>query len=201
MSNKIYPFIKKIVNVSYLKSLTPYIIIAFILFIVGAVTGYYFSNLHPSRAQDLISLLEEMYSSILKESKLSQILFILLKNGFVSFLAIVLGILFGFFPFVALINNGQILGMLANIVFRNYGVFYFFAGILPHGIIEIPCFLVSSAIGLKIGRTVIKKVLRKEVSIIRELNCGLRFFLVLLVFLFIAAVIETLITPELLRIY
>ena len=202
MFNKIYHFIKKIVSISYLKSLVPYIIIAFILFIVGAFAGYYFANLYPSRAQDLVSLLEKIYSPILKESKFSQVLFVFLKNGFTSFLAIVLGVLFGIFPFVVLINNGEILGMLANIVFRNHSTFYFFVGILPHGIIEIPCFLVSSAIGLKIGRTVIKKVLRKkEVSVVRELNYGLRFFLVLLVFFFIAAVIETLITPGLLRIY
>ncbi len=201
MFNKIYHFIKKIVSISYLKSLVPYIIIAFILFIVGAFAGYYFANLYPSRAQDLVSLLEKIYSPILKESKFSQVLFVFLKNGFTSFLAIVLGVLFGIFPFVVLINNGEILGMLANIVFRNHSTFYFFVGILPHGIIEIPCFLVSSAIGLKIGRTVIKKVLRKEVSVVRELNYGLRFFLVLLAFFFIAAVIETLITPGLLRIY
>jgi len=201
MFNKIYHFIKKIVSISYLKSLVPYIIIAFILFIIGAFAGYYFANLYPSRAQDLVSLLEKIYSPILKESKFSQVLFVFLKNGFTSFLAIVLGVLFGIFPFVVLINNGEILGMLANIVFRNHSTFYFFVGILPHGIIEIPCFLVSSAIGLKIGRTVIKKVLRKEVSVVRELNYGLRFFLVLLAFFFIAAVIETLITPGLLRIY
>ncbi|HDJ30544.1 MAG TPA: hypothetical protein ENF31_01120 [bacterium] len=200
MDKKIFS-IKRDTLFIYLKSLIPYIIIASIVFLIGGIAGYYFSELYPSRAQELISLLREVYSPVFKESKISQILFVFLKNGITSFLTIALGVLFGIFPLIILLNNGEVLGMLASIVFRNYGIFYFFTGILTHGIVEIPCFLISSAIGLKIGIVAIRKVLRKEVSVVNEINQGLALFLILLIFLFIAAVIETLITPELLRIY
>jgi len=183
MDKKIFS-IKRDTLFIYLKSLIPYIIIASIVFLIGGIAGYYFSELYPSRAQELISLLREVYSPVFKESKISQILFVFLKNGITSFLTIALGVLFGIFPLIILLNNGEVLGMLASIVFRNYGIFYFFTGILTHGIVEIPCFLISSAIGLKIGIVAIRKVLRKEVSVVNEINQGLALFLILLIFLF-----------------
>lgn len=186
----------------YLRSLLPYILISASIFLLGIISGYYFAEVYPSESGKLLSLLEKTYKPILEMNKVSQVLFVFLKNGVTSFFIIISGVIFGFLPVVSLISNGEILGVLANFTLEKSSIFYFLLGILPHGVIEIPCFLISSAIGLKIGKTLIKKIFGKGGSLKEELNLGLNTFLrIILVFLFLAAIIEVLISSELLRIY
>ncbi len=186
----------------YLRSLLPYILISASIFLLGIISGYYFAEVYPSESGELLSLLEKTYKPILEMNKVSQVLFVFLKNGVTSFFIIISGVIFGFLPVVSLISNGEILGVLANFTLEKSSIFYFLLGILPHGVIEIPCFLISSAIGLKIGKTLIKKIFGKGGSLKKELNLGLNTFLrIILVFLFLAAIIEVLISSELLRIY
>jgi len=201
---KIKLLLKKIFSPhkDYFRSLWFYILIAIFIFFMGATSGYYFAEAYPSQSQELLSLLRRTYEPVLEMNRIAQILFIFLKNSFASFLVIILGVIFGILPVISLISNGEILGVLANSVLRESSIFYFFLGILPHGIIEIPCFLISSAIGLRIGKVLIKKILRRGGSLKEEFNSGLSFFLrVLLPLLFLAALIEVLISSELLRIY
>ena len=186
----------------YLRSLLPYILISALIFLLGIISGYYFAEVYPSESGELLSLLEKTYKPILEMNKVSQVLFIFLKNGVTSFFVIIFGVIFGLLSVISLISNGEILGILANFTLEKFSIFYFLLGILPHGIIEIPCFLISSAIGLKIGKTLIKKIFGKGGSLKEELNLGLNTFLrIILVFLFLAAIIEVLISSELLRIY
>lgn len=186
----------------YLRSLLPYILISALIFLSGIIAGYYFVEFYPSEAGQLITALEETYKPILEMNKASQVLFIFLKNGVTSFFIIVLGIIFGVLPIFSLISNGEVLGMLVNFALEKSSTLYFLSGVLPHGIIEIPCFLIATAIGLRIARTFVRKILGKGGSLKEELNLGLNVFLrIILVFLFLAAIIEVLISSELLRIY
>lgn len=186
----------------YLRSLLPYILTSTLVFLSGIIVGYYFVEIYPAESEKLISLLRETYRPVLEMNKVSQILFIFLKNGVTSFLIVIFGIFFGFLPIISLISNGEILGILTKFTLEKASISYLLLGILPHGIIEIPCFLITSAIGLRIGKTFIKKILGKGGSLKEEFNLGLNTFLrVILVFLFLAAIIEVLISAELLRIY
>jgi stage II sporulation protein M len=200
----------------YLRSLIPYIALAALLFTIGILSGYYVSEISPENTRELVSLLRENYEPMLSADKTSQILFIFLKNSVASFSMIITGLIFGIFPVIGLIGNGEILGMLSNIFLEDNSVQSLLAGIMPHGIIEIPFFLMSSAMGLKIGKTTFNKIFRKlkkkkiveeedvkkEVSIKKEMTLALSTFLkIVLIFLFIAAVIEVLATPEIFRIF
>lgn len=186
----------------YLRSLLPYILISGLFFLVGIIAGYYFVKLFPSDSEKLLSFFKQTYEPILGMSKISQILFIFLKNGFTSLLIIISGILFGIIPLASLISNGEMLGMIFGSNIQEYSIFYLLSGILPHGIIEIPCFLLTSAIGLKIGRVFYKKIFKKGGNLKEEFNLGLTFFLkIIIIFLFLAAVLEVLVSSELLRIY
>lgn len=187
---------------SYLPSLYRHLLTSILIFIFGIIGGYYFLEIFPGEAEKILSLLEETYKPILEMPFFAQILFIFLKNGLVSFLMIIFGIFFGIFPIIVLVSNGQILGLVLGWLLPRYDVSYVLLGLLPHGVIEIPCFLISAAIGLRIGKTLIRKIFRKKVSLREELNSGLSFFLrIILLFLFIAAVVEILVSSELLRIY
>ena len=81
---------------------------------------------------------------------------------------------------------------------RTSGPVYVAAAILPHGIIELPMILLSAALGTRLGMMTFSRI-KKEVSnedILSELKRSISFyFRWILPLLFIAAVIETLITP------
>jgi len=187
---------------NYLPSLFRPFLTSISLFILGIIGGYYFLEIFPSEAEKILALLKETFKPILEMPLFAQILFIFLKNGIVSFLMIIFGIFFGIFPAIVLISNGQILGLLLGWLIPRYSIFYILLGILPHGVIEIPCFFISGAIGLKIGKILVKKIFRKEVSLREELNLGLSFFLrIIIPLLLLAAIIEVLISPGLMRIY
>jgi stage II sporulation protein M len=110
---------------------------------------------------------------------------IFLNNAFTCFLDIILGPLLGVFPLFSLILNGGLIGWFA----QEEGLIVFLA-IAPHGMFEIPAFLLSTAIGLKLGREVLKR--KEERHLKDELRNALRAYLILvLLLLFIAALIES----------
>jgi stage II sporulation protein M len=110
---------------------------------------------------------------------------IFLNNAFTCFLDIILGPLLGIFPLFSVILNGGLIGWFAH----EEGLIVFLA-VVPHGMFEIPAFLLSAAIGLKLGREVLKG--KEERHLRDELRKGLRAYLILvLLLLLIAALIES----------
>jgi uncharacterized membrane protein SpoIIM required for sporulation len=81
------------------------------------------------------------------------------KNNTEAMLLIVgLGVFAGIASLTFLVTNGFMLGVIAFLFISKGSALVFFSGIVPHGIIEIPCMLFSAAIGFRIGRTVILKI-------------------------------------------
>ena len=108
-----------------------------------------------------------------------------LNNSFTCFLDIILGPLIGIFPLFSAFINGGLLGWFA----KEQGLIIFLA-IVPHGMFEIPAFLLSASIGLRLGREVLKRKGDRDLK--KELRNGLRVFLILVLpLLFIAALIES----------
>ena len=175
----------------YIFSLRRFILAAFLVFLWAIILGYFFAQNSPGEAEIILEQLRETFKPMIEMSPLGQFLIIFLNNSLTVFLVIILGIIFGIFPFLVLFSNGLILGV----------VFYFsqvvgdwpttFALILPHGIIEIPVVILTCAVGLKLGKVALERIFKKEVSIKTELNIALSFFLrFLFPLLAIAATIE-----------
>src|SRR5699024_8859003 len=105
----------------------------------------------------------------------------------------------------ALISNGILLGFMLNL-FAMQGLnplSVLLIGIVPHGIIEIFAVILAAAIGIKYGFYIIKLMTHlfstKRSAIFNEFKENLRdlpFIVVSLIFLlFIAAIIESTVTP------
>ena len=120
---------------------------------------------------------------------------IFLNNSFKCFLNILLGPAFGIFPLFSIFINGGLLGFLA----REEGSVVFLY-VLPHGIFEIPAFLLSAAIGLRLSLFLLLR-LRARISgevacsgvfLKEEFGKALNAFIrIVLPLLFVAAIIET----------
>jgi stage II sporulation protein M len=106
--------------------------------------------------------------------------------------------------FEILINSGLI-GVIAVITGVNNGIGYPFLGLVPHGIVEIPAFIIQLCSVILWQVIIIEAIVTKlkgKTQDARKLKLGMKdvfiFAVISLVLLFIAAAIETYVTPYLL---
>ena len=175
----------------YLYSLRFYFLFVSIIFIGAIVIGYngVLSDVFSAPLEWIEELSEGIkdFTDIYPAWLIFMVFFVVifLNNAFTCFLDIILGPLLGIFPLFSIILNGGLIGWFAH----KEGLIVFLA-IVPHGIFEIPAFLLSAAIGLKLGREVLKG--KEERHLKDELLKGLRAYLILvLLLLLIAALIES----------
>ncbi|WP_406657970.1 stage II sporulation protein M [Methanolobus sp. ZRKC2] len=181
---------------AYFRELKPYIIASTTLFVLAMIAGYIAYGLIPEFSADSLSGLEEIAEMLQNLSAFEIMLFIFFNNATKMFAAILLGPIFGLVPIAFLLLNGFVLGVFVHLQIIENGALFIIAGLTPHGIIEIPMLLISSAIGLKLGHETFKIILGKPSNLKDELIKGVQFFLyILLPLIFLAAVIETFITP------
>ncbi|MBC8520587.1 MAG: stage II sporulation protein M [Methanomicrobia archaeon] len=176
---------------AYLHSLRFYILFVSVLFVGSIVFGYMgFQSEIFSEPVEWIQELSENIKDSTQEYPSWLIFFaffavIFLNNAFACFLDIILGPLIGIFPMFSAFINGGLLGWFA----QKEGLMVFLA-IVPHGIFELPAFLFSVAIGLRLGREVLKR--KSERHLKKELGDGLKVFVILILpLLLIAALIES----------
>lgn len=125
---------------------------------------------------------------------------IFFNNIIASGISILLGVIpFLFLPIFALASNAIIIGLVGAVYQSNgIGWFVFLVGILPHGIIEIPALLLGVSLGvnicLKLVRTILRRSIKGELK--QAVIGSLRIFILWIIPLFfIAAFIETFMTP------
>jgi len=148
---------------------------------------------------DSLAFVRRAFSGLLQLSPIALVLVIFLNNALKSLVALLLGVLFGIAPAIFVTVNGFLIGVLSEQLSREKGVGFTFAALAPHGLLELPAVLISSAIGMNLGYELIRS-LRGRGSVGREIRTGLAFFVRWLLPLFlIAAAVEVFVTPLLLR--
>jgi len=183
----------------YIFSLRNFILFASFVFVAATFLGYFSAKDSPEEMKIVFRSLEEMLEPIAEMPPLVQFLVVFLNNSLTAFLAIVLGVIFGIFPFLVLALNGLILGVVVYFVQMVKDWWTILALTLPHGIIEVPTVILACAAGFKLSKIVFKRILRKEVNIKAELKLALIFFFkFLLPLLAIAAAIEIFLVVRLL---
>jgi stage II sporulation protein M len=180
----------------YIKSLKYYILFSSIIFIISVLSGYAFACNFPEETREIIEELKEFFTVSEEATSFQMFLFILENNVVKLFMVIFLGVFAGLIPLLSIWGNGVILGIFAQIVSRELSWSFFVLGILPHGIIEIPVLILSTAIGMRIGKLAIWRILGRHKNFREEWIKAIKFYIVVLVpLLFIAALIEAFITP------
>lgn len=185
----------------YLYSLKSYILFSSFILAVSALVGYAVAQNYPAETQTIIEEIKKMFLFEEETTQWELFLFILENNITKLFIILPLGIFAGLIPFFSVFANGFLLGIFAQVVSQESSWPFFILGIMPHGIIEIPVLILSSAIGMRIGKVAVYRLFSKKESLREEFAKALKFFiLVLIPLLFIAAFIETFITSEILMI-
>ena len=182
-------------DMAYLKSIRVYIGLSVFLFGLTAVMGYYTAAVDPEFASSWTDELE-MLKWIMDQPPLLIMIIIFLKNLLASSMAMLLGLGLGLLPLMVVTSNGFILGIVAYEAVQKVGWLYLAAGILPHGIIELPVVLVSIAIGFRLGYLLALSILREKADLTSEIRIAFHFLIRWVTpLLLLAAAVETFITP------
>jgi uncharacterized membrane protein SpoIIM required for sporulation len=160
------------------------------LFLIGLVVG-------TGGSEAVSNYIQMVFQNLVGQFKGLQgfdlFLRIFLHNLMAATMATASGILLGILPLVSAFLNGLVIGTVLTDLsaYSNLSVFGALMSILPHGIFEIPAFLLALALGWTLGRWPFKR--EKSAYVVATFNaCSGTFFKIIIPFLGVAAAIETL---------
>lgn len=129
---------------------------------------------------------------------------IFFNNIWAGGMSILLGFIpFLFMPFWTLTSNALIIGIVGGVYgLSGYGIIAFLVGIIPHGLLEIPAFILGVSLGIdlcfKLIKLIFKRIKKEELN--KTIRNALRIYFLWMVPLFLlAAIIETYMTPVLFK--
>lgn len=181
-----------------------YLRVALILFVAGFVIGAVFANSLQATLGPMMTAIKTLAVGMKHDSIPAMAGTLFVHNLTTSLIMIAGGIVFGIVPVLFVLLNGALIGFVIAVTYHATHVSPFLliiAGILPHGIFEIPAYLLASGIGIRIGVMLTQtiagrnkqdswKMLGKDTALSVVIVAGL---------LLIAAGIEAGVTPLLLK--
>lgn len=189
-----------------------YIWIGLALMLLGIFLGYTNAEAIKQAAKQMMDSIQRIAKHINDANNPLYTFWVIFENNVIAAFSMVgLGIFFlGLYPALGLITNGILLGFLLK-VYANGGVNplkIFLTGILPHGILELSAIIFASAIGIKLGVLTYDWIVSWFVKE-RRAGAKARFGEMLrdlpliigtiVVMLFLAAIIESTVTPLLIQ--
>jgi len=182
-------------DILYLKSIRIFIGISVLLFAAMSAAGYQIAGTDSEVAKTMLEDLQ-MLKWIMEQPQIAIMAIIFAKNLLASAMAVLFGLGLGIVPLLVVVTNGLLLGIVAYNVIQSESVLYLAAGILPHGIIELPVVLVSIAIGFRLGYAVALSLAGEKADLRGETEKAIGFLIRWAApLLLLAAFIEAYITP------
>lgn len=153
--------------------------------------GFYLGDVGQiSALEEILSLLPDMEGSSFPFIFFTFLLLLFINNTVNSLMFMVLGVFFGVPSIYFIVVNGFVVGGVVYNTSLEVGLLITILSIVPHGLIEIPTILLSSAAGLSMGYKLITR-LRGGNGLRKEFGRALRLFLYrILLLLFLAAIVE-----------
>jgi len=168
----------------------------------AVVLGAALTAMEPEAVADIMaSFMKQIQEAGVINEAGDMSVFALLTN---NWMAMLLSTLYGFIPFLflpmfSLLANGSLLGMMAAIYLSSdFSFAAYLAGILPHGIFELPALVLSISSGLCLCRNMCRIVTGNDqrTPLVELLSDLLRvLLLIVLPLTALAAVMECYVTP------
>lgn len=188
-----------------IKDLKHYIIASALVFFIGIYIGAVKFDLVDSFIREQLNGLAGIHKMVEGKENLQLWLFfiIFINNSLKAVLFVYAGLFFGLLPLYSLIVNGILLGYIGAAGVQESSWVVIAAGILPHGILEIPAIILASAFGVKFGFLMLRGVFSillptRRQRVAGEFRKWFRisgpFLLCITIVLLVAAVIESTVT-------
>ena len=172
------------------------IIITFLLFLTTVMVGWVGSAQNPSVGQELIKLFDkEVASQMNGENPVDMCVKIFANNLEACILLFLGGVTFGILTVFIMSLNGVVIGAIMEIVHQNHTPLFVAAAILPHGIFEVPAFILAGALGILLAESLIAEWYGGGDAAADARRFGRLFILYVLPLLAVAAYVEAFITP------
>ena len=166
--------------------------------LIGAVVFF----IQPDLLDRIVALFTQKFgASPALDSSLAQQIFN--QNAIVCGIALFGGLLLGILPAIIVGVNGFLLGFVAmaalSIGNPLAGVIVLIVGVVPHGLFEVPAFLVSASLGLRLGLEWLGGGASGQRWNVLKQNFinSVGYFAVIVVLLFLAAMIEVFVSGHL----
>ena len=151
---------------------------------IGLAFGVSLSAVISALLQQNLDAIRELSAAIVP-FEVSTAVFIFFKNVLALLLSFVFSPFFCLLPVLALVLNGGLLSFVSVLVVQEKSLGFLLAGLLPHGIFELPALIIGEAAALSFGAMVIMLLVRKEsrsilISIVKQSSWHVLLTLVLL---------------------
>jgi len=178
-----------------------WLFIAIALFVVSIIVGWSIPDSISDILGEDIAQLAQLSNLLISLPPVVTALLIFLKNSLSLLLSFALSPLLCLMPILALLSNGALLGWISSSVIERESIGLLLAAILPHGIIELPAFIIGEAAALSFGSLAIVSLFKKEArdSLWPHLKQNLKYLMIAMALLVPAAFIEAFITPLLIK--
>jgi stage II sporulation protein M len=180
-----------------------WVLVAIGLFAIGIVAGVVISLNMPADiidffSEDLESLAE--IGSAFEAFTATLAVFIFFKNAIALLFSFIFSPILCLIPIFSLLLNSTLIPIVLMAVAEEESAGHIIAGILPHGIIEIPAFIIGQAAALHFGFMCIITIFSKDKSnLLPAFKKDLKYLVFALILLVPAAIIETFVTPLFLK--
>ncbi len=177
-----------------------WVLIAVGLFIIGIGAGAAVYAIMPAGITDLFSQqlsdLGELGAS-LDPFNVTTAIFIFFKNATALLFSFIFSPFLLVIPVLALLLNSALISYIAMVVIQKESFWLLLAGLLPHGIFEIPAFIIGEAAALSFGIAAITALCSKRSrgDLGDNFKKNARYLLLAFILLIPAAIIETFVTP------
>ena len=177
-----------------------WILVAIGLFGVGLALGLIIPAGSTSLLSEDIVALGELGDFLFSLPPALTAVAIFFKNALALLFSFVLSPIFCLAPIAALVLNGWVLTLVSTLIIQEKSLGFILAGLLPHGVIELPAFILGEAAALSFGFTVVLILFKKreKSQLLPSLKQNSKRLAVAFALLVPAAIIETFVTPLLL---
>jgi stage II sporulation protein M len=177
-------------------ALTNAIIVTFLLFFATVTVGWVGTMQNPDIGENLMKLFEKEVAGQIIGKESSDIFVKLFFNNLEACILLFLGgASFGILTIFIMSLNGILIGAIMEIVHKDHSVTFVAAAILPHGVFEIPAFILSGALGILLAQSLIAEWYNGADTAEDAKKFCRTFILFVIPLLAIAAFIEAFITP------
>jgi stage II sporulation protein M len=168
-----------------------------LLMLLSFMIGVIFAATMPDETAKIVSLVASQMEDIDSDSSFSLMINLFVHNGVICLIMVLLGLALGLIPLLIAFDNGLMIGLVGGVAAGRAGLLFTLAAIAPHGVIELPMMMLSAAIGLRLGYSVLMALFRQPADVVQEIKDGLRVFAVwVLPLLLVAAFVESYITMD-----
>jgi len=172
------------------------IIVTFLLFFATVTVGWVGTMQNPDIGENLMKLFEKEVADQIQGKESPDIFVRLFFNNLEACILLFLGgASFGILTIFIMSLNGIVIGAIMEIVNKDHSDVFVAAAILPHGIFEIPAFILSGAMGILLAQSLIAEWYNGVDTAEEAKKFGRIFLFFVIPLLAIAAFVEAFITP------